>query len=35
MRVRDASGADCKIRLSCSMIEKEGAWKVFIQVVDD
>jgi len=35
MRVRDASGADREIRVSGSMIEKEGAWKVFSYVVDD
>lgn len=35
MRVRDASGAEQDIRVSGSMIEKDGAWKVFSYVVDD
>ena len=35
MRVRNASGAEQDIRVSGSMIEKDGAWKVFSYVVDD
>jgi hypothetical protein len=35
MRVRDASGGDREIRVSGSMIEKQGGWKVFSYVVDD
>ena len=32
--VRDASGAEMDLRVSGSMIEKDGAWKVFSYVVD-
>lgn len=35
MRVRDASGVEQDIRVSGSMIEKDGAWKVFSYVVDE
>jgi hypothetical protein len=35
MRVRDTSGAERELRVSGSMIEKDGAWKVFSYVVDD
>jgi hypothetical protein len=34
-RVRDASGMERELRLIGSMIEKNGAWKVFSYVVDD
>ena len=34
-RVRDASGAEMDLRVSGSMREKDGAWKVFSFVVDD
>ncbi len=33
-RVRDESGADLTLRVCGSMIEKDGAWKVFSYVVD-
>lgn len=33
--VRDSAGADIKIRVIGSMIEKDGAWKVFSYVVND
>lgn len=33
--VRDASGREGAIRVCGSMIEKDGAWKVFSYVVDD
>jgi hypothetical protein len=35
MRVRDAAGMEQDIRVSGSMIEKDGTWKVFSYVVDD
>jgi hypothetical protein len=35
LRVRDADGAATTIRVCGSMIEKDGAWKVFSYVVDD
>jgi hypothetical protein len=34
-RVRDAAGTERQLRLIGSMIEKDGAWKVFSYVVDD
>jgi hypothetical protein len=34
-RVRDAAGAERELRLIGSMIEKDGAWKVFSYVADD
>jgi hypothetical protein len=34
-RVRNANGASTMIRVCGSMIEKDGAWKVFSYVVDD
>ena len=34
-RVQDAVGETHRIRMSGSMIEKDGAWKVFSYVVDD
>jgi hypothetical protein len=35
IRVREASGVEQDIRVSGSMIEKDGVWKVFSYVVDD
>lgn len=35
LRVRDASGTETEIRVCGSMIEKDGAWKVFSYVIDD
>ena len=34
-RVRDASGQETDVRLCGSMIEQDGAWKVFSYVVED
>lgn len=34
-RVRDASGTESEIRTCGSMLEKDGAWKVFSYVVDN
>jgi hypothetical protein len=34
-RVRDATGAELDIRVCGSMIEQDGAWKVFSYVVSD
>ena len=34
-RVRDASGHETDVRLCGSMIEQDGAWKVFSYVVND
>lgn len=33
--VRDSAGTDMLLRVSGSMIEKDGAWKVFSYVIDD
>jgi hypothetical protein len=35
LRVRDASGQEDVIRVCGSMIERDGAWKIFSYVVDD
>jgi hypothetical protein len=35
VQVRDASGSVSTIRVCGSMIERDGAWKVFSYVVDD
>jgi hypothetical protein len=35
LRVRDAAGQAMTIRVCGSMIERDGAWKVFSYVVDD
>ena len=34
-RVRDAAGRETDIRVCGSMIEQQGAWKVFSYVVDE
>lgn len=33
--VRDSAGTELPLRVSGSMIEKDGAWKVFSYVIDD
>jgi anaerobic glycerol-3-phosphate dehydrogenase len=35
LRVRDAGGAETDLRVCGSMIEQDGAWKVFSYVVAD
>lgn len=35
LQVRDASGTQVPLRVCGSMIEKDGAWKVFSYVVDE
>jgi hypothetical protein len=35
LRVRDASGAETDLRVCGSMLEQDGAWKVFSYVVGD
>jgi hypothetical protein len=34
-RVRDAAGTESEVRVCGSMLEKDGAWKVFSYVVDE
>jgi hypothetical protein len=35
LRVRDSSGAERNLRVFGSLLEKDGAWKVFSYVVED